>query len=676
MEPTLMGFTEQQLVDAKAAQARAAHDEAPQVRLIAGPGTGKSYSMGERVKHLLGLGVQPSSIAAVSFTNEATDDLRRGIQRYCTGSPGIDDVRITTLHSLGLSILANGHRLTRYPARPRVLDRWEEANVLVPELMRLLHVRKDRCEELRTYWEAHWTTNGPPPEYMKNAPKTPVTSAEELAFKIAYRRVSEMYAFILPGESNRLCVDEAEAGLLDLLALSGVQHLIADEYQDFNPVDVRFIDLFAERGAKILVCGDDDQSIYSFRYAYPDGIQTFLTRHADAADHALSVCFRSASSIHSAASSTITSFPAPNRIGKASRSAYELSSPPVVGQTIGWHFADASAEAATIARSVRLLLEKDVKAEDIMILVANRKALQGPIEAALREAGIPVNSPEEVELASSDGVRFVYCVLRASNGGDDFLALRTLLSLLAGVGERMWGSISDKCQLNGLNFGNQFGPSRATGLFDTREIRVLDRVASLLAAAQSWELSDTLGDRHEEISAAITPHISGKATQAWIELVSELPAGMTLDELLQLLQVRSYRRTLEFLTGVYARLGLTLPDYFNPVGRVRLMTLHSSKGLTAKIVFIPGLEEEVLPGSYRLRFPHQVAEAARLLYVGLTRAQALCVTSYADWRMMNGRSANHQPSRFLTGLGIAFGAAPTALSVSQLDQALRDISNL
>lgn len=130
-----MPLTQAQILAAQAVQYAAAHDQAQQVRLVAGPGTGKSSAIEERVRWLLTQGVQPASIYAVSFTRASALDLRLRVHDYCTqnGYPAASQVRVTTLHSLALRTLRAAGLLTAYPADPLVLDSWELENVFDAE---------------------------------------------------------------------------------------------------------------------------------------------------------------------------------------------------------------------------------------------------------------------------------------------------------------------------------------------------------------------------------------------------------------------------------------------------------------------------------------------------------------------------------------------------------------
>jgi len=269
-----MSFTQQQIDAAAIVQNRAAHDVSPQIRLIAGPGTGKSFSIGERVKWLLENGVAAKKIFAVSFTNAAAEDLQDGILKYCTGIATASLINVSTLHSLSLSILAKGGKLTQYPASPRILDDWEQRNIFDEELKSISTFSIKRCGELRLHFEAIWSTGNPPLPFI-SSPTPPISAAEQGYFKKFHSNRTQLYSCILPGEAVRQCVDLTKAGILNPRSLLGIDHLIVDEYQDLNNCDVELIDIIASTGVTVLVSGDDDQSIYSFRYAYPTGIQTF-----------------------------------------------------------------------------------------------------------------------------------------------------------------------------------------------------------------------------------------------------------------------------------------------------------------------------------------------------------------------------------------------------------------
>ena len=140
-----MAFTLEQSERAKKMQAAAAHDASPQVRVIAGPGTGKSWTIEERVRWLLGNGVSPNSIYVVSFTRASARDLRRRIQESCRqdGDSRVDQIRVTTLHSLALITLRLANLLKAYPVEPTVLDDWELEDIFDDEFGDTYGIGKD-----------------------------------------------------------------------------------------------------------------------------------------------------------------------------------------------------------------------------------------------------------------------------------------------------------------------------------------------------------------------------------------------------------------------------------------------------------------------------------------------------------------------------------------------------
>jgi DNA helicase II / ATP-dependent DNA helicase PcrA len=119
-----MPLTQAQIQAAQTVQHAAAHDPARQVHVVAGPGTGKSSAIEERVCCLVGQSVQPAAIYAVSFTRASALDLRQRIHTHCSknGYPAASQVRVTTLHSLALRTLRAAGLLNAYPTDPLVLD--------------------------------------------------------------------------------------------------------------------------------------------------------------------------------------------------------------------------------------------------------------------------------------------------------------------------------------------------------------------------------------------------------------------------------------------------------------------------------------------------------------------------------------------------------------------------
>ncbi len=146
------------------------------------------------------------------------------------------------------------------------------------------------------------------------------------------------------------------AGTLNAVGLLNLTHLVVDEFQDLNPMDLEFVDLMVGQGSRVFVAGDDDQSIYSFRFASPAGIQGFFTKYPSCGQHSLNDCFRCTLAVLAAAQALIGTNPQPNRVSKSLVSLYGGATPPLTGFTQRWQFTSGVAEARAIAESCRDLI--------------------------------------------------------------------------------------------------------------------------------------------------------------------------------------------------------------------------------------------------------------------------------------------------------------------------------
>lgn len=136
------------------------------------------------------------------------------------------------------------------------------------------------------------------------------------------------------------------------------------------------------------------------------------------------------------------------------------------------------------------------------------------------------------------------------------------------------------------------------------------------------------------------------------------------EEFKELLVSSSDEVKASLLMEAYQRRGEEPPEEEEPISKVRIMTMHGAKGLSARAVFIPGLEEEVFPGHRRRPYPGLIEEAARLLYVSITRARAACFMSFARHRVVHGHLIQHTPSRFNRFTGGAFAQQVDGLTLA------------
>lgn len=681
-----MAITQQQIQIAEAKQHTAAHDSSPQVRLVAGPGAGKSFAIQERIRWLLQRGVPPDSIYVVSFTRAAALDLRRRVHNYCqvNGQPAGNQVSVSTLHSLALRTLRTAGLLTAYPADPLVMDKWELEKVFDAEFSRASgyvpgHAEAgytpSRCEEIRREHEAFWGTGQwGPPNYIP--PDPPITDTERMAFRNFHGPRTQTYSCVLPGEIVRKCVEHMAAGVLDPAALLGIQHLVVDEFQDLNPSDLEFVDRLIAADVTTFVAGDDDQSIYSFRFASPAGIQSFTTRYPEAGDHELGDCFRCTTHVLEAAKALIAAYPGPNRIPKRLTSLYETANPPEAGVVHRWRIASGIYEARAIAESCSELVRNGVPPREILILISHRPALLRTLTKALEAANVDFEPPRADSFIDTRSGRYIYALLRVVCDTNDYVAHRLILGLRPYVGPGICNSIAESVIASNLNFRDIFYQPLPAGVFAGCQLTALNHARSACAQISSWLPTETLTQRTVDICNIVSQVFDQPKAQEWLTQIAHLPPDMTLEEVRDYLWTDTDEQQASLLEAVYTRLGIAPPAAGLLPQRVRIMTMHGAKGLSARVVFIPGLEEDILPGTKQKLYPGLILEAARMLHVSITRGCAACILSYAEERIIYGKPSDQTHSRFVTSLAGGFLRRNSGLSAAGVQQIVQICGNL
>lgn len=672
-----MPLTQAQIQAAQAAQYAAAHDAEQQVRLVAGPGTGKSSAIEERIRWLLAEGVQPAVIYAVSFTRASALDLRQRVHRYCVqnSQPAGTQVRVSTLHSLALRTLRAGGLLTAYPAEPLVMDGWELENVFDAEFGYTSGIGKKRRETIRQEHEAFWSTGQwGPPNYVP--PNPAITPAERAQFAAFHGPRTQTYSCVVPGEIVRQCVMHIAAGTLNAVGLLNLEHLLVDEYQDLNPMDLQFVDELVAQGARVFVAGDDDQSLYSFRFASPAGIQSFVTQYPHCRQHTLSACFRCTPSILAAGQTLIAAYPQPNRIPKNHVSLYSAAAPPLAGVVHRWRFSRHTLEAQAVAESCRDLIAAGINPREILVLLSNQQVLLPALDAEFQTAGVAYEPPRTEGFPDSRAGRLVLAAIRIVCDTDDYIAHRVLLGPRPGVAIGTCSAVTDAVIANNLNYRSIFYQPLPSGVFGGRALTALNNARALCSQFRGWQATDTVDQHLAAISTILTTVFASADAQAWEMFANALPGGMTLEELRDYLWADTDEQQGTLLQAVLTRLNLPIPAAGVLPPRVRVMTMHGAKGLSGRIVFVPGLEEEIIPGAWRRPYPGLVLEAARLLYVSITRVRAACIISYAETRIVHGQFSSQTPSRFTAHLGGAFDARASRLSATEVGHITNEASHL
>jgi len=687
-------ITPAQIAAAEHQQQQAAQDGAPQVRLIAGPGTGKSATIERRVAYILNTGAVPNRVYVISFTRATSAELTRRIAAYCQNQPCAAvavNIRVSTMHSLALRILRAANVLTTlYPADPFVLDDWEREHVYDLELAHVLGCNPTRAGQIRLAHDARWQTLNP----QANA-QQPITPAEQTGFNAFHTTRRNLYCYVLPGEVIYECVTRIQQGAIQAAHLPPIQHLIVDEYQDLNACDQEFVHLLvAHSGATLFVAGDDDQSIYSFRHANPSGIVNFNATYPAANTRVLSDCFRCTPSILNPAMQMVAFNP--NRQAKQLVSLYANAQPPMQGTLSIWSFQNAQLEAAAIAQSCQRLVGAGMAGQEdqILILISNRRLQLALITQELGNLGLPFDPPGGPAVRDEDVMRAVYNILRLlkdyASQAPDYVAHRALLTQLHGVGVTTIAHVGNLCVSNNENFRELFYlPAQPQWLIPQRAAAAVARVTTVAHTVAGWGLQDTLAARLADIGLLLSGTVFNGSPQvaahvaAWTAFAAGLPQGMTLEEVLSFLSAEDDVDQRQVLDAVAQRLGEAPVAGQAQQRRIRILTMHGAKGLSGKVVFIPSAEQGVIPSFRAIHAAGLLNEQRRLFYVSVTRGRAACIVSHAALHTGAGAFLIQQQanvalprSQFLNEMAVPSANRANGLTLAEAQAIMADINNL
>jgi DNA helicase-2/ATP-dependent DNA helicase PcrA len=579
------------------------------------------------------------------------------------GRPLPCPVRVGTLHALALRILRAAGQLKAFPVAPRVLDDWEMDNIFDVEFGVVAGLKSlVRRRDIRLDHEAFWSTGAWLPPGLPS-PDPAITAAERRAFEAYYRSRSSLYCYLLPSDITRRCLEYLSSMPTEVGLPVPLAHLIVDEYQDLNPVDLALIGEIRSRGAHLFAAGDDDQSIYFFRYALPAGFQEFDTAYPGATTCVLQHCFRCPTEVLDPSLALMAANAPDTRIDKGYVATPSLAEPPVVGSIQRWYFQGWRREADAIAASCRALMDAGMPADEIAILLSSRPALEKAIAESLDAASVPYELGEHIRFTDELPGRVAAAIVRLVVDQDDYVAVRTLIGAQRRVGVGTCNEIAAWLIASNLRFGDLI-PWPDKRSLSARARGAVECVAVALEAVAELEPVSLLSAAIEVVATAVETVVDSAAATAWRDFSAELPQDMTLDEVRRLFASTTPRAERAVLEEVQNRLGIPVDEEASR--RVRVLTLHGSKGLTFEVVFIPALEQGLLPSERDMPYPGLVQQAARLLFVGMTRARLLVALSMAGYRMVQGTNVARRPTPFVGSLSGRFEYREAGLSANEV----------
>ena len=653
------------------------------VLMLAGAGTGKTRALTTRIVHILNLRkARPNEILAVTFTNKAAREMKNRI-KFNIGDVIEGMTWVGTFHSICVKILRSNAELVGLKSNFTILDTDDQLRLL-KQLIQAENIDEKRWPpRLLAHLIDSWKNKALRPDNI------PTNEAS-----LFNGRGVELYSFY---QQRLKSLNAADFGDLllhvvtilqnntDILARYQRQfrYILVDEYQDTNIAQYLWLRLLASSHQNICCVGDDDQSIYGWRGAEVGNILKFENDFKNSAVIRLEQNYRSTEHILGAASHLIH--------GNKERLEKTLWTDQSGGnkvKLIGHWDGDEEArwigdeiEAAELGNS-----SKDpVSPENIAILVRASHQMRA-FEDRFMTIGLPyrvIGGPRFYERAE---IRDAMAYFRAAISKEDGLALQRIINKpKRGIGDKAQQKINLEARNNNISLLDA-----AKSLCEKEELsgRAKKELKILLTQLDRWHrISLDKTFNHIELAEIILEE-SGYTDMWGNEKTPDAPGRLeNLKELVKALD------QFENLQGFLEHVSLIMENETDDNAlKVSIMTLHGSKGLEFKHIYLPGWEDGLFPSQRSMDESGKfgLEEERRLAYVGITRAEELCTISFVANRRIFGQWQSALPSRFIDELpeehieiltppglyGGSFGAAaPNVSSFSEINDKENDTYN-
>lgn len=640
-----------------AAQLEAVTTTEGYVRVIAGAGTGKTRTLTERFAYLVNeLGILPGNILCVTFTNKAANEMRNRIKRLTGGN---DTGYINTFHGFCVSVLReDGHEI-QYPKSFLVLDNGDiDAMLQILYEERGLTLRNMTFSQARDMIEMQKLVERP--EYYRDMLSL---SLEELYKK--YWAATKPHDIIFYGylyqEKKCFGVDYNDLLVFVLYIFARnpeirlkwqqrLEYIMVDEFQDIDAIQYQLMEVLAAYHKNLFVVGDPDQTIYTWRGANVRYLLDFDERFQGTHTVMMLENYRSVPQVLDVANSLIAKNK--ERIPKDLVAVRKDHGPTV------WRHAKSSAEEAQwIAQGVQSLHKAGVPYRAIAVLYRAHYASRS-IEEAFLKARIPHTIYSGVPFFGRKEVKDALSYLRMIAYQDDLSFARVVNVPKRNMGKRR------------MTFLREEAENRDCSLYEALQLTIENEIFKGTKAKEFVALVEEF--RHSYEGRPVSEVLSALLNESGYEKTLRTEGGQErLDNLAELKQsIYEFETTcgeevtLEQYLSQIALLS-NLDAFDDAQDKVRLMTIHSAKGLEFPHVFLCSMSEGILPSRKTMTF-EAMEEERRLSFVALTRARDGLYLTEAEGT--GHENMPRYPSRFLLEIDPAtleFSNPPTEVQMQQ-----------
>lgn len=601
------------------------------VLIVAGAGAGKTKTITHRIFHLIKSGVPPQKIIAITFTNKAAREMRERVEKLCSENKELakrhasgDKPFINTFHALGAHIIRQNCDALGLPRFFSICDKTDGKKLLKDALI------------LKNFDLKQYDTGKI--QHVISGEKSRGINAVQYAENIG----KEFFPRIVAGiwiEYEKMLARQKSLDLDDLLLVAAQllsknaeirrhyqnqwQYIHIDEYQDTNTVQYQMAKLLADEHKNICVVGDADQNIYSWRGADIGNILRFEKDYPNSKVVLLEENYRSTRTILDTANLIIKK----NKIRIEKNLFTQKGVGDKIGVFEGWNEIQ---EAFFVADKIRTIIERGVNPDEIAVLYrANFQSRT--LEEAFMSLGLPY-SLLGVKFFERKEIKDALSFVRAALNRDSWSDIGRIINIPPrGIGK----ATLEKMRL-GLGAQISSPIRKKVDVF----FHLLDKIAS---KAGSSFASETIKYVLKETGFQ---EMLKRGADEDVERSENLMELVTLasryDDL-------APGESVEIFLGDVALAAEEEQDG-EKQATVKLMTVHSAKGLEFDFVFITGLEQDLFPHKKSRQAglsPHEAEEERRLFYVALTRARKKIILTHSRTRTIFGEQEFHAPSEFL-----------------------------
>lgn len=605
--------------------------------VLAGAGSGKTRVLVHRIAWLIQeQGLSPQNILAVTFTNKAAKEMRSRIENLLGVSA--NSMWIGTFHSLAHRLLRLHWQEANLPEGFQILDADDQYR-LVRRVLAALNLDEDSWSPK----QAQWFINGKKDEGLESQhipDYGDVTTKTMIKIYRAYEETCQRSGLV-DFADLLLKVHKLWSSKAEVLAQyqQRFRYILVDEFQDTNAVQYAWVRLLAGKENKVMIVGDDDQSIYGWRGAKIENIHRFCTDFPSTITTRLEQNYRSTGTILKAANALIANNN--SRLGK------NLWTSGADGERIlvyaGFNDLD---EARFIVNRTHEWQRAGNRLSDVAILYRSN-AQSRVIEEAFITFGIPYRVYGGLRFFERAEIKDALAYLRLLANRDDDAAFERIVNTpTRGLGDKTLEGLRDCAQQKQISLWQAAEHLLEQEFFPARAGNALSTFLLLIDNLENDTKALSLSEQTEHVvhHSGLLDHYRKEKGEKALARIENLEELVSAAKQFDIDLTPDMTPLTAFLSHTALESGETQSEDRDCV---QLMTLHTAKGLEFPMVFLCGCEEGLFP-HYRVHDdPTGIEEERRLCYVGMTRAMQKLYITYAEIRRLYGKEAYHRPSRFL-----------------------------